>query len=285
MIAIRLVWARLRALFRRNATTDEIREELTFHVQMRTDEYAQAGLDARAARHAALRRFGNVAVIQDRGYDERGGGVIETVLQDVKYGLRQLRRSPSFSIVAILTLALGAGVSTALFSVIDAALLRPLPYPNPEQLVTLDVEEARPNQESTRYAPSMADIRRWRTLTQIVSHAGMGRVSGFLPLIVDTGTPQRLTVAEASEDFLETYGIVPILGRSIRLEDTLDGAPAVALLGHAFWQQAFGGNPQVLGRSIRIQDRPVTIVGVLPAGFYNETAAWQAKQFSSLMID
>jgi len=285
MMAIRLAWARLRALFRRNATADEIREELDFHVQMRTDEYAQAGLDTHAARLAALRRFGSLAVIQDRGYDVRGGGVMETLLQDVKYGLRQLRRYPSFSIVAILTLALGAGVSTALFSVIDAALLRPLPYPNPEELVTLDVEEARPNGESTRYAPSMADIRTWRTLTTIVSHAGMGRVSGFLPLIVDTGTPQRLTVAEASEDFLEAYGIVPILGRNIQLDDTREGAPDVALLGHAFWQQAFGGDLKVLGRSLRIQDRPVTIVGVLPAGFYNETAVWQAKRFSSLMFD
>src|SRR5262245_13940859 len=201
MIVIRLAWARLRALFRRNATTDEIREELDFHVQMRTDEYAQAGLDARSARYAALRRFGSLTVIQDRGYDERGGGMIETMLQDVKYGLRQLRRYPSFSIVAILTLALGAGVSTALFSVIDAALLRPVPYAHPEQLVTIDVEEAGPNQEPTRYGPSMTDIRRWRTLTGVVAHAGMGRVSGFLPLIVDTGTPQRLTVAEASEDF------------------------------------------------------------------------------------
>src|SRR4030095_11145962 len=196
MMAIRLAWARLRALFRRNATADEIREELDFHVQMRTDEYAQAGLDARAARQARLRRFGSVAVTQDRGYDERGGGVIETILQDVKYGLRQLSRYPSFSIVAILTLALGAGVSTALFSVIDAALLRPLPYPHPEELVTLAVGEVGPNREPARYAPSMDDIRRWRTLTGVVAHAGMGRVSGFVPLIVDSGTPQRLIVAE-----------------------------------------------------------------------------------------
>ena len=148
--------ARLRALFRRDATTDEIREELHFHVQMRTEEYAEQGLDARAARQAALRRFGNLAVIQDRGYDERGGGLLETLLQDVKYGLRQLARQPSFSILAGLTLALGIGVSTALFSVIDAALLRPLPYPNPEQLITLDVEETDASGKPTRYPPSVS---------------------------------------------------------------------------------------------------------------------------------
>src|SRR5262245_46690923 len=223
MLGIRIAIARLRALFRRDATTDEIREELHFHVQMRTDEYARHGLDARAAWHAALRRFVNLAVIQDRGYDERGGGLMETVFQDVKYSLRQLARQPSFSIVAGLTLALGIGVSTALFSVIDAALLRPLPYPNPEQLITLDVEETDRAGKPSRFAPSMADIRIWRTLTGIVSQAGMGRVTGVMPLIVDTGTPERLIVAEASEGFLEAYGITPVLGRGIHADDTRNG--------------------------------------------------------------
>ena len=285
MQAFRIAIARIRALFRRDATTDEIREELQFHVQMRTEEYAAQGLDVRAARQAALRRFGNLAVIQDRGYDERGGGLMETMVQDVKYALRQLGGQPSFSILAGLTLALGIGVSTALFSVIDAALLRPLPYPNPEQLITLDVEETGANGKPARYAPSMADIRIWRTLTAIVSQAGMGRVSGSMPLIVDTGTAERLIVAEASEGFLETYGITPILGRGIQADDTRQGAPGVALLGHAYWQRQFGGDPNVLGRVIRIQDRPVTVVGVMPAGYYNDTAVWQAGQLNAVMFD
>src|SRR5688572_21282317 len=179
MLAFRIAIARLRALFRRDATTDEIREELQFHLEMRADEYARHGLDAETARRTARRRFGNLAVIQDRGYDERGGGVMETIVQDVRYALRQLARQPSFSILAGLTLALGIGVSTALFSIIDAALLRPLPYPNPEQLMTLTVEEVGRNGKPSRYAPSMTDLRTWRTLTEVVSHTGMGRVSGF----------------------------------------------------------------------------------------------------------
>ena len=202
---------------------------------------------------------------------------METMLQDVKYPLSQLGRQPSFSILAGLTLALGIGVSTALFSVIDAALLRPLPYSHPAELVTLDVEETGKG-EPSRYGPSMDDIRTWRTLRTIISHAGMGRVSGLDPLIVDTGTPQRLTVASASEGFLETYGITPILGRSIQADDTREGAPAVSLLGHAYWQREFGGDPNALGRTIRIQNKPVTIVGVLPAGFFSDTAIWRAMQ-------
>ncbi len=282
MEALRIAIARLRALFRRDPITDEIREELNFHVEMRADEYSRGGLDANAARQAALRRFGNLAVMQDRGYDERGGGLMETILQDVKYALRQLARQPSFALLAGLTLALGIGVSTALFSVIDAALLRTLPYPHPEELVILDVEETSGGKTS-RFAPSMADIRIWRTLTPIISHAGMGRVSGFIPLVVDTGTPQRLIVGEASDDFLETYGINPILGRGIHADDIKPGALPVALLGHAYWQTAFGGDRNVLGRAIRIQDRPVTIVGVLPTGFYRETAVWQARKLNTVM--
>jgi putative ABC transport system permease protein len=148
------------------------------------------------------------------------------------------------------------------------------------------VEETNQSGRPPRYAPSMTDIRTWRELTTIVSHAGMGRVSGFItPLIVETGTPQRLIVAEASEDFLETYGIVPILGRGIQQDDTREGAPRVGLLGHAFWQREFGADPNVLGRVLRIQNQLVTIVGVLPAGFYSNTAVWQARQFSGPWLE
>ena len=285
MVAIRIAIARFRALFRRDATTDEIREELNFHVQMRTEEYARQGLDTRAAQQAALRRFGNVAVIQDRGYDERGGGVMETMLQDVKYALRQLGRQPSFAILAGLTLALGIGVSTALFSVIDAALLRPLPYPNPEQLIITRRGRNRPGRQGRAVCAvdggysNLADAHRDHLARRD------GSRHRFVPPIVDTGTPERLTVAEASEGFLETYGITPILGRAIQADDTSNGAPAVALLGHAYWQRQFGGDSNVLGRGIRIQDRDVTIVGVLPAGFYNETAVWQARQFQGAWVE
>src|SRR5688572_33176604 len=152
------------------------------------------------------------------------------MLQDLKYSLRQLSRQPSFTIIAGVTLALGIGVSTALFSVIDAALLRPLPYDHPEQLVTLSVEETKNDGKKSQYGPSMADIRAWRALTDTVAHAGMGRVTGFSPLIVETGIPQRLIVGEVSEDFLDTYGVAPIVGRGITLDDTRKEAPGVALL-------------------------------------------------------
>lgn len=281
----RVVRARVRALFRRNAVAAEIREELEFHLRMRTEGYERAGeASDLAARHARA-RVGNLTVLRDRGYDVRGAGFLETVVQDVRYGVRQLARQPGFSTVAILTLALGIGLSTALFSVIDAALLHPLPYGHPEQLVTIDIGQTAARGRAMQLAPSVSDFRRWRALSAVIAHIGSGRVSGFKPLIVDAGVAQRLVVASASEDFLEAYGIAPILGRGFRIEDTRQGAPGVALLGHAFWEAQFGGDPSVLGRIIRIQNVPVTIVGILPAGFYNNTAVWQASQWADAWLD
>ncbi len=173
MRVARLVLARLRALLRRDAVAGEIREELEFHLDMRAEQYRQTGLCAAEARQAAARRFGSVALIQDRGYDVRGGGVVETILQDARYGMRLLGQHPGASLVAILALACGVGLSTALFSLVEAIVLRALPYPNPEQLVSVTIE-ARPPDHIDRTAPSMSDVRRWRELGRIVSHVGTG---------------------------------------------------------------------------------------------------------------
>ncbi|MGH9410020.1 MAG: ADOP family duplicated permease [Vicinamibacterales bacterium] len=277
----RIVRARIRALVHRDAVADEIREELQFHLRMRAEGYQESGESPEQAVRHARQRVGNLALLQDRGYDVRGGGFVETVVQDARYAIRQFARQPGFTSVAILTLALGIGLSTALFSVIDAALLHPLPYPHPEQLVTIYV--AYPGHFGS-LAPSPADIRKWRDMSSVIAHIGSGRVTGS-PLIIETGVPQRLVVGSASEDFFEAYGITPVLGRSFRIEDTRAGAPDVALLGHAFWESQYGGDPGVLGRMIRIQNAPVTIVGVLPAGFYNNTAVWQASHWSQAFLD
>ena len=202
--------------------------------------------------------------------------------RDIRYG-SLLWRHRGFSAIAVLTLAVGIGVSTALFSVIDAALLRPLPYPHPEELVTVSVRETT-NGHTGSYGPSMADIRAWRESGRVFAHVGAGRVTGFLPRIVDAGEPERLIVGDASEDFLEVYGVRPILGRGIQIEDTREGAPLVVLLGHAYWKSRFGSARDAIGRAIRIGGTPATIVGVMPAGFYQETAVWQPTQIAASRV-
>jgi putative ABC transport system permease protein len=223
---------------------------------------------------------GSVLAHETRGRLNAGAGM-ETVVQDLRYGVRVLGKDRPFSFVAILTLALGIGVSTALFSVIDAAMLRPLPYPNPDELVTISVGVTQRSGAVWNLAPSIADIRDWREAGHVFSHVGMGRFSGTRPPIVDAGEPERLTVGSASEGLLEVFGIRPVLGRLFTQDDTREGAPAVALLGYRYWQDRVAGTPDVIGRVVRIADEPATIVGVLPAGFFDETALWEPERFSA----
>ena len=150
MGVFRSLVARVRAITRRDVVAGEIHDELRFHVDSRVEQYEREGLTHPEATRKARERIGNIAVHQDRGYDVRGGGMMETIWQDVRYSVRLLARQRGFALVAILTLALGIGASTAIFTVIDAAMLRPLPYPHPEQLVRVSVEIVQPTGRTAR---------------------------------------------------------------------------------------------------------------------------------------
>jgi putative ABC transport system permease protein len=190
--------------------------------------------------------------------------------QDVRYGFRQLLRQRSTSTLAVSTLALGVAVSTALFSLVHATILRPLPYPNPEQLVTLDVEEFQPDGSTSRPTASMEDMRRWQAADDVFSTvAGWGRA--FRGRIVDGPAPQRLEVKHFTEDYLALYGVTPLIGRGFTTEDCAPGAPLVALLGYGYWQREYAGRPDVLGKTMRLDDEIATIIGVLPQSFNAET--------------
>ncbi len=184
---------------------------------------------------------------------------------DVRYGIRQLGRQRGSSIVAIATLALGMGASTAIFSIVHATMLRPMPYPDPEQLVYI-LAEVKEGGQQYALAPSMADLRDWQGATDIFSVvAGSG--SAFRGRIIDGTAPERIRVAHFTEDYLSMHGVVPILGRGFTLQDTDPGSSLVALLGYGYWQSRYGGRRDVLGETIRLDDETATIVGVLPAWF------------------
>ncbi len=274
MAFLRRCLARLRALVHRDAVAGEIREELRIHLEMRAEDLERQGLPTADARREAARRFGNVALHQDRGYDVRGGGVMETILQDLRYSFRLFSAQRAFFLVAVLTLAIGVGLSTALFSVIHAAVLRPLPYPNPEQLVSVDVVVPTANGETIRLAASLEDVRTWRQDQRVLRHVAVDR--GAYELIVDTGgEPERLIVHRVSEGFFELFGVRPSYGRDFTAEDTRREAPLAVLLGHGYWQRRYGADPAALGRQIRVAGEPATIVGVLPRGFYPQASVWQ----------
>jgi len=197
--------------------------------------------------------------------------------QDVRYSLRLLMRQRGFAAVAILTLGLGIGASTALFSVIDAAVVRPLPYPHSEQLVELLVEEARPNGVG-RLGPSLDEAREWQATGGVLSQVCVWK--SWSPLLVDTGEFERVAYKDLSEGCLEMYGAVPFIGRGITRDDARPGAPAVVLLGYQYWQTRFGGSVDAIGRTLRLPDGPATIIGVAPPWFGRDTGLFRALRFA-----
>ena len=198
---------------------------------------------------------------------------METIWQDVRYSVRLLARQRGFALVSILTLALGIGASTAIFSVIDAAMLRPLPYPHPEQLVRVSVEIVQPTGRTARLSASYNDMLAWQSTGVFSSMTMWGSVSPGR--VVDGDTPERVTVGEMTVDYLTVFGATPVLGRPFNADDMTPNAPPVLLLSNAYWRSHFGGDPGVIGRSIRFDDGTATIVGVLPAGFESDTPMWR----------
>lgn len=258
---------RLRALLRRDVVTDEISEELRFHIEQRTADLERQGLSPNEASKRARQRFGNLASLQDRAYDIRGGGFLETVWQDVRYAVRILRRQPVFSAIAIGTLGLGIGVTTALFSVIDAAWLRPLPFSKPEQLfdATVQLTSRGPS------GASLEDARNWRAMPFL---ADVTVWSPSHQLVADTGELERVMGNRIGEGYLELFGVAPILGRAFSEEMMQSGAPPVAMLGYSYWQRRFNADAQTVGRTIRLGRDAATIIGVLPEGFEHATDVW-----------
>jgi predicted permease len=275
--------ARLRGLVHRDGVAGEIREELEFHVRMRAEDYERAGTPGPVAIARARRRFGNLALWQDNGYDVRGGGVMETIVQDLKYGARLLIRQPGFSLIAVLTLALGIGVTTAITSVIDAALLHPLPYARPEELVHLTVAVPRPDRPTpSRYGFSALDVETIRA--QSNPPVDIGQWDTADQMIADGPEPERLRGYEIDARYLGLFGVVPHRGRGIQEADTREGASRVVVIGYGYWQRRFGGRDDAIGQQLRLDNENHEIVGVLPPAFYRNTALWLPLKTSSVMF-
>lgn len=191
---------------------------------------------------------------------------------DLRHGLRFLRTQWSFSLIAIATLAIGIGLSTTLFTIVHAAWIRPLPFPDPEQLVRVDVVVVRGSGDGAM-APSVNDVRVWRASARAATHGAVDR--GARPFIVDAGTPERVSVSSVSEGYFEMFGIAPAAGRTFIPGDLSQSQPLVVMLGHRYWQTRFNGDRAVLGRTIRVDSQPAEIVGIVPAGFEPGVAVWR----------
>src|SRR5688500_7981330 len=273
-----------RQVFEPDAET-EVREELDFHLAMRAREYVGRGMNPAEAREAALRRFGNLESLgtqcrrlaEERDRTMRRAEFTTELLQDVRYALRQLRRAPCFSIAAVLTLALGIGATAAMFGAVDAVLLRPLPLPAADRLVVPQSENLK---DGERWSVTYADYEDWREARVFESVAVYMRGNANVAGETDA---ERVPQAQVSEDFFRVLRIAPVLGTTFAPNDFIVGSPRRILLSHGLWQRRFGGDPTIVGKTIRIGGRPTEVVGVLPAeqSFPSSADVWRSEEHTS----
>lgn len=274
------LWRWLRALGQKQAVKQEIDEELRLHLEMRTAENIAAGMSPEAAARDARRRFGSVQSIREECREVRGASLGETTLQDIRFGLRMLRKNPGFTAAAVLTLALGIGATTTIFTVIDGVLLNPLPYPGSDRMVHVWERNLQTGMDSANTSPpNFAD---WRKESQsFEAMAYYGEFAGNLSqtfILTGDGTPERLRGRFVSSEFFQVFGIQPILGRVFLAQEDQPGGDRIVILSHHFWQRRFGGDSNVIGQSIVLDNfgrHACQIVGVMPAGFdYPGSSVW-----------
>jgi putative ABC transport system permease protein len=253
---------RLQSLFRKKRVEEDLSEELRFHLENMIEENIARGMTPEEARYAALREFGGIEQMKEECRDSWGVRIISELGQDVRYGLRQLRRNPGFTIVAVLTLALGIGASTAIFSVVDAVLLKPLPYKEPQRLVL--VRERIPHILPEPVALPAPDVVTFQRQSHVLS--AVGAFQNQQRDLTGGGTPERINVARVTAGLFPLLGVSPLLGRLFtQQEDQPD--QRVVLLGYNLWRERFGGDQQILGKTVALDRKSYVIVGVMPPDF------------------
>ncbi|HEX2663432.1 MAG TPA: ABC transporter permease [Candidatus Acidoferrum sp.] len=243
----------------------DLARELRDHLDLEADEQRAAGLSPKEAAYAAHRALGNTLMIEEDVRAVWGFQWLETLVQDVRYGMRMLRKSPGFAAIAILTLALGIGANAAIFSIVNIALLRPLAYAHPEQLYL--VREIVP--QFAKFYPTvnanLPDFRIWQK--QVHAFADVALAEATSADLTGAGEAESISGMRVSANILSLLGVRPALGRPFRPEEDESGHGHVVMLTNSFWRERFHGDPAILGKSVTLDGAPHEIVGVLPASF------------------
>ena len=257
---------RARALLNRGAVDEDLDEELRAHLEAQTRKHQQAGLTRDEARRRAHLEFGGLQQIREDCRDARGISVVDTVAHDLRYAARVLRKDPSFTAIAVLTLALGIGASTTVFSVVNAILLRPLPYPNVERIV-LPWRVPPPSSDVgfDEIPWGRVDFLTFAGESQAFEHLGAFLGAAFN--LTGAGEPVRFDGARVSAGFFPALGIAPQLGRVFRADEDQPGHELETVISDRLWRDRFGSDPAVVGRTINLNGAVYTIVGVMPAAF------------------
>ena len=265
MTRIRALLARLAGVFTKNRADAELTEELQAHLDMETAEYMRRGMAPDKARRRALLASGGLTQAVEAVRDQRGLPWLESVVADARYALRTLRRSPAFTAVVVLTLALGIGANTAIFSVVHGVLLKPLPNRDGDRLLYLRQSADGPGQANISFSvPEVDDLR-----TGVPSLGGIAEYSPWNLTLQGDNDAVRLDVGLVTGNYFDVMGLAPLLGRLTRPSDDGPGVPPVMVLTHDFWMKHFGGDRGIVGRQVKLDGQSVTIIGVLqPAPFF-----------------
>jgi putative ABC transport system permease protein len=257
------LWRRILFLRRRGQFDRELEEEMRFHLEMKIEENIGRGLTPEEARYAALREFGNNTLLQEVSKEMWGFTAIESLIQDFRYGLRMLVKNPGFTFVAVLALALGIGANSAIFSVVNTVLLRPLPYTDPERLVMVWEDAAK--RGFPRDTPAAANYIDWRDQNQVFE--GMAAIADQSFNLTGVGDPERIDGRRVSANLFALLGVEPQLGRAFLPEEDRPGGNRVVVMSHGLWQRRFGSDINIAGKAFTLNGESYTVVGVMPPGF------------------
>ena len=260
---------KLRSLFRRDRVEQELNEELQYHLERKTEEFFAQGMTQDDARRAALRAIDGLELRKEECRDARGVTFAETLFQDLRYGLRTFRKSPGFVTVAVLTLTLGIGANTAIFSVVNSVLLRPLPYRDPARLAWAT--------EHFAFGPTTvlsADFPGWKDGNHVFDQIGAyGGTAGAN--LTGTGEPIRVTVTNVTTGLFSMLGVQPIVGRAFAVDEGQRGREHVAMVNETLWRDRFGADTRIIGETVQLDGTGYTVVGVMPASLrYPQADVW-----------
>jgi putative ABC transport system permease protein len=268
---------RIRTQFRKQKLDRDLSEELAFHLQQETEENIAAGMNAEEARYAALRKFGGIEQVKEDCRAAWGVRFIDNLLQDVRFGLRMLAKNPGFTTVAVITLALGIGAGTAIFSVVNAVLLKPLSYPNPDRIVQFLLKFP----EGPRPSSSIADFRLWREQTSAFQDVSAYDFVG-LGLSLTGDVPEQVRGVHVTADYFRLFGASMLLGRAFTAEEASPNGGNAAVLSFGLWRSRFDSDPHIVGTTVSLENKPYTVLGVTDRSFQCNPAAdlWIPFQFS-----
>jgi predicted permease len=267
MSALREAMERVRSFFQKPQRDSELDAEMAAHLELATEENVQKGMPADEARRLAMIRFGGVTQAKEQQREARGLPWLDVLMQDVRFTLRTLGRDRGFTVIAVIILGLGIGANITVFSVVNTILLRPLPFPNPQQLVRILTKNPTGGESSMTYSAD-ATQEFQRLNRSFASVSGYYAFSGPDNLkLGGGGQPTPVTGLNVAGNFFETLGVEPSLGRLFTAEECLHNSRPVVLLSHAFWKRQYRGDQAIVGQVIDLNKTPVTVIGVLPASF------------------